>query len=276
MKKGIELNQFLKILNRLSPLYLAEAWDNVGLLVRPSKIDKVHKLLLTNDLTEKVLKEAIDKKVNFIFTYHPNIFVPLKSVDCLKSWKEKVVVEAIENSIAVYSPHTSLDKIDNGINDWILSPFDIKTKSPIKCSTSEDGKTVLDKVGDGRMIELNAALEIAQVIEISKKHFNLSHLRLALGVNHSQDSKINSIAVCAGSGFSILKHADVDLVITGEASHHDVLDLTHKNVTVLLTEHSNCERGYLPLFANILTKELGNDVLDIFVSEEDHDPLKVV
>lgn len=30
IKNGIELNQLLKILNQLSPLYLAEAWDNVS------------------------------------------------------------------------------------------------------------------------------------------------------------------------------------------------------------------------------------------------------
>lgn len=110
----------------------------------------------------------------------------LKSVDCFKSWKERVVVECIENQIAVYSPHTSLDKINNGINDWILNPFNSKSKSPIKCSTSEDGKTILDNVGDGRQILLNEPLKIAKVIEMSKKHFNLSHVRLALGVNHAQ------------------------------------------------------------------------------------------
>lgn len=62
----------------------------------------------------------------------------------------------------------------------------------------------------------------------------------------------------------------------GEMSHHDCLDLVHKNVTVILTEHTNCERGYLPLFGNILVNEIGSDTLDIIVSEKDHDPLKAV
>ena len=114
MAKGIELNQLLGKLNKLIPLYLAERWDNVGVLIRPRRVETVSKLLLTNDLTETVLKEAIDKKADFIFLYHPVIFAPLKSVNYLSSWKERLVVDCIENSIVVFSPHTALDSMENG------------------------------------------------------------------------------------------------------------------------------------------------------------------
>ena len=42
---------------------LAGSWDNVGLLLEPSPPHKVTSLLLTNDLTEPVLEEALEKKV---------------------------------------------------------------------------------------------------------------------------------------------------------------------------------------------------------------------
>ncbi|XP_026685528.1 NIF3-like protein 1 [Diaphorina citri] len=52
---------------------------------------------------------------------------------------------------------------------------------------------------------------------------------------------INSIAVCAGSGGELLRGKKADLYITGEMSHHDVLDATHRGTTVLLLEHSDSE-----------------------------------
>jgi hypothetical protein len=38
----------------------------------------VSKMLLTNDLTEPVMKEAINEGCSFIVSYHPPIFNPLK------------------------------------------------------------------------------------------------------------------------------------------------------------------------------------------------------
>jgi putative NIF3 family GTP cyclohydrolase 1 type 2 len=58
----------------------AACWpgDNVGLLTEPSEPLTVKKILVTNDLTESVLEEAITNNVNMIISYHPAIFKPLK------------------------------------------------------------------------------------------------------------------------------------------------------------------------------------------------------
>lgn len=74
----------------------------------------------------------------------------------------------------------------------------------------------------------------------------------------------------------MLRKTTADLFITGELSHHEVLDFNHKGTTVILTEHSNCERGYLGVFAGLLGKELGEDQLECIVSEKDRDPLTTV
>ena len=44
-----------------------------------------------------------------------------------------------------------------------------------------------------------------------------------------------------------------DLVLTGEMSHHEVLDLTQAGVSVLLADHSNTERGFLAVMQERLT-----------------------
>lgn len=72
--------------DKLAPISLAESWDNVGLLVEPTRSKTVQKILLTNDLTEVVMQEAISTSVDLIYSYHPPIFAPLKRVTA-SNWK---------------------------------------------------------------------------------------------------------------------------------------------------------------------------------------------
>ena len=99
-----------------------DSWDNVGLLVEPSPPLTISTMFLTNDLTEPVMEEAIEKKANLILSYHPPIFSALK---CLtqRTWKERIIVKCLENKIAVYSPHTTYDAVKDGLTDWLISPF---------------------------------------------------------------------------------------------------------------------------------------------------------
>lgn len=56
-------------------------------------------------------------------------------------------------------------------------------------------------------------------------------------------------------------------------SHHDVLDAVHNNVSVILCNHSNSERGYLKEFKDTLGKLLNDNSIEILLSETDADPL---
>jgi putative NIF3 family GTP cyclohydrolase 1 type 2 len=92
-------------LEKFGPLNYAEKWDNVGLLIEPSTDIEVKKIILTNDLTEKVMSEAVNKNANMIISYHPPIFQGLKRIT-MAGWKERIVIQCMENKIALYSPHT--------------------------------------------------------------------------------------------------------------------------------------------------------------------------
>ena len=136
---GVPLPEVVKALERIAPLQLAESWDNVGLLVEPTKCQTVKKILLTNDLTEEVIDEAIKiRDVNFIVAYHPPIFTPFKHLTTGHS-KERVIIKSIEAGIAVYSPHTAADAVSRGVNDWLASGLGDGTVEPIKCSPLSKG-----------------------------------------------------------------------------------------------------------------------------------------
>ena len=83
------------------------------------------------------------------------------------------------------------------------------------------------------------------------------------------------MAVCAGSGAGVLKGVKADLLLTGELSHHEVLDAVHKGSHVILARHSNSERGYLKHLKAKVETALGPSV-EVFVSSVDKDPLVVV
>ena len=125
---SMDLKLVVKRLQEYAPLSIACDWDNVGLLVEPTDPLKVERILLTNDLTEPVLEEAIKKNANMIISYHPAIFNPLKRLTQVE-WKQRSMVKCIEKRIAVYSPHTTWDSVDGGINDWILKAFGEKNHS---------------------------------------------------------------------------------------------------------------------------------------------------
>merc|ERR1711997_1085507 len=119
---GMDLKLIVQKLESFAPKSLAGSWDNVGLLIEPSGEKVVSKIILTNDLTEPVMDESLQVKADMILSYHPPIFRPLKRITS-KSWKERIVTKCMENRVALYSPHTAFDAVQDGVNDWLISPF---------------------------------------------------------------------------------------------------------------------------------------------------------
>ncbi|XP_053626022.1 NIF3-like protein 1 isoform X2 [Plodia interpunctella] len=264
---GLPLNNVITVLEDFAPQELSESWDNTGLLVEPHSPRNVTKLLLTNDLTEDVALEAKDQGCEMIISYHPPIFAPLKSV-IQKSWKERIVSFLLENRIALYSPHTSWDSVAGGVNDWLASAFQTGETKPILCGSKPN-------VGAGRLLNMKSAISLTDSIAKVKQLTGLQYVRFAIGKGKTMDDKVHSVALCAGSGSSVLKGVSADLYLTGEMLHHDVLDAAQKGVSVILTNHSDSERGFLKIFSSNLQSRLNNKV-QVFVSKCDRDPLVTV
>uniref|UniRef100_A0A7S2WS61 NIF3-like protein 1 n=1 Tax=Mucochytrium quahogii TaxID=96639 RepID=A0A7S2WS61_9STRA len=117
-------DDIVDFLKGLFPLKLAESWDNVGVLVDPRlpgemvPADLPTNVLLTIDMTERVVEEAIEKGCNMIVAYHPSPFTSFKKVSS-RNITQKLVLKCIKNNILVYSPHTACDNASGGVNDWL-------------------------------------------------------------------------------------------------------------------------------------------------------------
>ena len=131
-------------------------------------------------------------------------------------------------------------------------------------------------MGSGRLLVLSEPAPLSAIVERVKSHLDIPYVRLARP-QHVADSdpRVTAIAACAGSGATVLRGVRADVYLTGELSHHEILDATSKGIAVILCEHSNTERGYLRVFQKTLEKALGDSV-EIVVSETDRDPLQIV
>lgn len=267
---GKTLGVIMQRLQEFAPLAYASSWDNVGLLVDPNIDAPIDTILLTNDLTEDIVEEAKCAKASLIISYHPNIFQGLKSV-AKRTWKERIVVECIKNGIAVFSPHTSWDAVSGGVNDWLARSLPVKTSMPILQQIPN-----MPHVGPGRYVTLSEPVSIKMAVGMIKQHIGIKHLRLALGRRKSEESLLFTMALCAGSGSTILNGVEADLFLTGEMMHHDILDATQRGISVILCNHSDSERGFLHEFRSTLEKKILKDETRVIVSKIDRDPLVTV
>ncbi|HEV7350494.1 Nif3-like dinuclear metal center hexameric protein [Telluribacter sp.] len=113
-----QLKDVIRQLERLAPPAYQESYDNAGLLVGDPTA-QVKGVLLTLDSTEAVVDEAIQRGCNVIVAHHPIVFKGLKKLTG-RTYVERTVIKAIKNDVAIYSVHTNLDSVVNGVN-WALA-----------------------------------------------------------------------------------------------------------------------------------------------------------
>ncbi len=114
----------MSIIEKLAPKTLAEDWDNVGLQVGDPRAD-IKKILVSLDLTEEVLQEAIKEKANMIITHHPFIFKSLKNIRMDLS-TGNLIKQLIQKEINLYAAHTNLDITENGLNDMLAEKLSLQ------------------------------------------------------------------------------------------------------------------------------------------------------
>ena len=78
----MDLTETVARLEKMAPLSLADSWDNVGLLIEPSAPHKVARCLLTNDLTEPVMQEALASKVCPTLSHQFAYWLPTSQTMC--------------------------------------------------------------------------------------------------------------------------------------------------------------------------------------------------
>ncbi len=129
----MKLKDLCSYLDSIVPLSFQESYDNSGLQVGiPDR--EINQALLSLDVTEEVIEEAISCKCDIVISHHPLIFNGIKKITG-RTLTERVLYKAIKHDIAVYSSHTNLDNFSNGVSRMMadkLNLKEIRVLSPLK------------------------------------------------------------------------------------------------------------------------------------------------
>ncbi len=120
----MQLKEITQYIESIAPLAFQESYDNSGLLIgNPS--DEVSGILISLDITEAIIDEAISKNLNLIVAHHPIVFSGLKKLNG-KNYIERCVAKAIKSDIAIYVAHTNLDSVFGGVNSKICDKLKLQ------------------------------------------------------------------------------------------------------------------------------------------------------
>ncbi|WP_461811072.1 Nif3-like dinuclear metal center hexameric protein [Faecalimonas sp.] len=221
------------IVRRLEELYpsdMAFEWDNVGLLVG-RKEKEVKRIYVALDLTEEILVKAIEEKADMIVTHHPMIFSPLRTITD-EDFIGRRVVKLLQHDIAYFAMHTNYD---------VMRMADLSADIlNLKCQKALERTSVQENLGIGKIGVCEKEMTLSQCAKLVKENFHLD----AVQVFGKEDKRIQKIAVCAGSGKSVISVAidkGADVLVTGDIGHHEGIDAIERNLAIIDAGHYGLE-----------------------------------
>jgi dinuclear metal center YbgI/SA1388 family protein len=154
--KSVNGHEIIQLFEEFSPKYLAEEGDKIGLQIGRLN-EKIENVMVTLDVLEEVVDEAIEKNVNLIIAHHPPLFRSLKSIHTDKG-QGRMIEKLIKHDIAVYAAHTNLDVADGGVNDLLADALDLKSVEVLIPTHTESLKKLVVFVPKTHEDEMRRAL----------------------------------------------------------------------------------------------------------------------
>lgn len=161
----VKVKDIIQRIEQFAPPYLAEEWDPIGLSF--GTLDKVvNKLMIALDVDADTIQEAQELGVDLIFTHHPAIFKPLKSLNT-ENPRRSEYIDLIKSDIAVFSAHTNIDAADFGMSDWLADAIGLPKDREIVFPTYREGyKKLAVYVPEKDVEKVRRALHLAGAGEV--------------------------------------------------------------------------------------------------------------
>ncbi|KYH32873.1 putative GTP cyclohydrolase 1 type 2 [Clostridium tepidiprofundi DSM 19306] len=266
-----KVRDFVNIMENYAPVKLKENYDNVGLMVGNTE-NTITSILVALDCTEKVIYEAISLGCNLILTHHPLLFIKPKNITN-ETLQGRKIIKLIKNDISLYSAHTNLDSVKNGINDFACKLLGFQNFEIIEPAntTGYDNNS-----GVGRLINLDSELTLKDICLRVKNAFGNEIIRYS----GDENKIIKRIAIINGSGedyFNMCSKLGVDCIITGDTTYHYVSDITEDNIAVIDAEHFDTEWPALKAVAKEIEEILNKAGYEkkVYISGESKNPYKL-
>ncbi len=196
-------------------------FDNSGLLVGDFETE-IKTVLLALDITPQVIEEAVDTEAELIISHHPVIFTPLKALDT-----HSVPYLLAKHSIAALCLHTNLDKAeDTGVNMCLANALELT-----EIKLYPDDFIALGKSKRPLPIHLFAA-DVKRALRCERVEYIL------------KDNIVKTVAVSSGAGgdgYERARELGADVLVTGEAKHHELLEAHAVGMPIIVAGHFQTE-----------------------------------
>lgn len=238
------LREIIDKIESFAPLAMACEGDNPGLMF--GKRDKeIKKVLVALDVDLGVIREAKEKGADLILTHHPLLFDPIRQVN-EDSPAGKCLLELAENGIALYSAHTNLDSTKGGLNDIFAEKLGISDTKPIEVTfADETGKAY----GIGRVGTLEKETTLSEFAAVVCSAFDLPSTNFV----GDKNSPVKTVAVCSGSGASLLSDISADVYVTGDIKYSNARNAADSGQNLIIAGHYETEICAMQVFKDILT-----------------------
>ena len=213
----MKVRDVIDYLHTIAPNAYQEAYDNSGLLVG-SYDDEVRGALVSLDVTEAVIEEAITLGCNLIVSHHPIIFSGVKRLTG-NTHVQRCIQKAIKNDINLFAIHTNLDNVyEHGVNTNIAQILGLRNVQILKPKPDMEDK----RVGSGIIGELDSMPEMA-FLQALKEKMEISCVKYTALLG----AEVSKVAVCGGSGGFLLEDAvaqGAHMFITSDYKYHEYFD----------------------------------------------------
>lgn len=125
-------------------------------------------------LTTSVLSEAVSADASVIISYHPTIFKGLQSLT-LSNPLQASLLRCAAEGISVYTPHTALDSVWGGINDWLAEGVLSGDSGKVAALEGEKfGSDGTSEGAEGRLVNFTESMSMKLLESRIKEHLGLS------------------------------------------------------------------------------------------------------
>lgn len=254
------LREIIHIIESVAPRSAQEQWDNSGMQVGDTGRD-ISAALLTTDITIDVVNEAIRHNCQLIISHHPLLFHGLKQL-CGQTPQAQIVEMAIKNNIAIYSAHTNIDAVLNGVSGQLAQLLGIQQYRILVPTQSE-------QIGLGVIGQLPQPMEYTQFLNHVRNTLHTTYIRYTAPAKQ----QVQTIALCGGSGAEFIENAiaqQADVYITADCKYHE-MQAADKRIGLIDIDHWVSEQHTRNIFEQWLTPH----GIQCHISQTDKTPIFV-
>ena len=230
--------RLLEIYNRLnavSPFELQEGWDNSGLQIG-SMSDEVSGIVISLDIDEELISKA--KEGTLFITHHPLIFGKLTELN-FDLYPANMIKKMMDKDLKLIAMHTNFDQTH--LNTYVAEKI-LGLK--------------LDK-HENYIATANVDMSLDTIAQKVKSALNLAQIKMV-----RCEEEIKKVALCTGSGASMIGSFDADLFLTGDIKYHDAMTAKSLNLSLIDIGHFESEC----FFGEILANELKDWEISVIIS----------